>query len=118
MGYDVKLVDPQGLPYCLDTPHFEGGQGPVGGQDKTKLYVTYNYSFFFREALHKDGLRVLDGMLGEDAEYILRNARDRLGGWDDPLTSYWEATASNAARALNVLLEWSTSFPEGVFHVI
>lgn len=125
MSWDVRLVDSETRRSLPVARHVSGGTYPIGGTTSAELNVTYNYSGRFLDAWPEvldarpgDGTlgKMLDGRTGGETEPLLRVAVAALGG-DDPDRSYWNASAGNAAHALQILLGWAREHPAGVWEV-
>lgn len=114
MSYGVALkVDGK---FVQVERHVEGGVFAAGGTHQADLYVTFNYSPFFREHIDSEQrLYWLHGKTGAACIARLESAVAALGTERDP--DYWKATAGNAGYALSILLKWAKEHPEAVFDV-
>lgn len=96
--------------------HTDGGAYATTGTGDAILYITYNYSVFYCEALNSDaGLRLLDGARAAIVTEALRSAVEKLGV--ERSGDYLESTPGNAGYALSILLKWAEEHPDGVFEV-
>ena len=125
MSFEVYLVDKKGEPVQVET-HAEGATIKIdkpfavdnmimGGTSDAEMSITYNYNKYYRETLHPDGLRYLDGMKAKKAIPMLRKAIKQLG--TKPHYDYWTATPGNAGNALATLLTWAEQYPNATFVV-
>ena len=120
MSWWVSLEDENGR--SLSVPrHTEGGTFVLGGTDEAELNVTYNYSARFREAWpeelrgHGALTQMLNGLTGADTIPLLEQAVAKLG--TDRSADYWEPSAGNAGAALDTLLSWARTHPQGRWRV-
>ena len=108
MSYDISIVyrDYDGETVRFDKRHnFRQGTYPIGGSDRAKLNITYNYAPIFRRVLElENGIWDFDGMDIYDTIPILEKAIAALGD-AEPSEDYWEATDGNAKQALQQLLD-------------
>ena len=113
MSYWVYLQD-EGKSVTVSN-HKEGGTHAVSGTTQAELNITYNYGSFYRDHLHKDGLKGLHDKKAKDCVNALACAVSVLGTERDD--DYWANTPGNAGYALSILLEWARIHPEAVFIV-
>lgn len=116
MSYDLWLRDPVTEETLLaEVPHHcRGGTYMVGGDNRLKFNITYNYAKFYYKVFGELGVRAIYGKTGAEAIPILKDAISKLGDDVDP--NYWNATEGNAKKALHVLLSFSQIRPDGVWH--
>lgn len=115
MSYDIELVDPiANEVLILDNPHhMRGGTYCIGGENRCKLNITYNYSGHFHKVFGENGIRTLYGLTGAASIPVLRKAISQLG--DDVDDNYWKSTEGNAKRALLQLLALAEMRPDGIW---
>ncbi len=117
MSYDIELRHPvTGDTLRLDEPHhMRGGTYQVGGTNKARLNITYNYSRHFVAAFEDEsGVRCIYGMTGADSIPVLKAAARKLGS--DVDEDYWQPTEGNAKAAIMQLLALARMRPDGVWH--
>ena len=118
----------------------KGGQYRLGDDDEDvsdgdlELYVTYNYSWYFYEAIDKDhGVRSVYGMKAGEAADRLEKALPKLDemiaeekrtgkvlsetwgvgeDYDDESTDYWAVSAKNAEKAVEALISLCRLAPD------
>jgi hypothetical protein len=121
MSYAIYLNDPI-TKECLlldSKHHMRGGTYCVGGEDRAKLNITYNYAKHFYRVFDKEpdtkglGVRTIYGMTGAESIPVLKAAIAQLG--DDVNEDYWAATEGNAKRSLLQLVALATMRPDGVW---
>jgi len=125
MSFKVYLVDKNREPVQVET-HAEGGTIKIdkpfvvdnmimGGTSDAEMSITYNYNKYYKETLHPDGLRYLDGMKAKKVIPILRKTIKILG--TTPHYDYWTSTPGNAGHTLATLLTWAEQYPNATFVV-
>lgn len=115
MSYDIELIDPITREVLvLDKPHFmRGGTYCVGGDDRARLNITYNYSPHYCRVFGDSGIRELYGKSGAESIVMLDDAISMLG--DDTDDNYWASTEGNAKRALMQLRSLAQMRPDGIW---
>ncbi len=114
MSYDVQLIDPVTREVLeIDEPHLlRGGTYCLGGDDRLRFNVTYNYANHLYRVL-PDGLRGLYGKTGAESIPIIEAGILQLG--DDVDDDYWQPTEGNVKRALCALKALAQLRPDGVW---
>ena len=104
MSYDITIESADGESLHFPHPHnIAGGTYAMGGTTEAWLNVTYNYTAFFHQVWNGVGIQALNGKKVEDAIPELERGVEMLG--TDNTDRYWDATAGNAGKALDSLLE-------------
>jgi hypothetical protein len=120
MGWDLSLHNGDQLCY-VEVPHnLKGGTYVVGGTRELWMQVTHNYNTFLAEAL-RDSLDCLQGKTVKETLPLLETAVQVLSQkYDNPMPSekYWDATAGNALKALQDLVDLAKLAPlDATWHV-
>lgn len=112
MSYDVELRDGDGEAVMVEA-HEEGGTYQVGGTNRARLNVTYNYSEVY--SVVGFSLRDLHGKRAGDTLEQLTELVKKLG--TRRFENYWAPTPGNAGHALNILLGWAKAHPDATWNV-
>ena len=100
MSYDIVIKTKTGETLQLPTKHgLAGGTYAIGGTDKARLNVTYNYTRIFIRVLGKNGIRSLYGLTPKESIPVLEAAIAKLGD-AKPNPDYWKSCPGNAKKAL------------------
>lgn len=118
MSYDLYLTDPitKEILTLDEKHHMRGGTYCVGGEDRAKLNITYNYATHYYRVFEPGsdkGIRCIYGMTGADSIPVLQEAADQLKNAVDE--DYWKPTEGNAKRALLQLIALAKMRPDGVW---
>jgi hypothetical protein len=115
LSYDIELVEPTTKETIVFefTHQIKGGTYQMGGTDKAKLNITYNYSPFYYKFLGKKGIRTIYGLTGAESIPLFKKAISNLK--DDVDADYWKATEGNAKKALFGLLTFARLRPDGIW---
>lgn len=113
MSYDVSLCDPV-TGKTLESPERfeEGGTYPLGGTTECSLNITYNYSEVF-------GPLVSD-LHSKTAAETVGGLRGFVAAWPDTRPyerDYWAPTPGNARVAVERLITFADTHPNGVWSV-
>lgn len=121
MGHDIQMVDKEGKELLVEQ-FKEGGTYPLIGSKSAWVSVTYNYAWFFYKFLdNENGIKVIYGKTGREAQPILEKAIEELtskgmgNGDSKQEENYWIPTPTNVTKILRLLKSWCEQHPEGIF---
>jgi len=127
MGWDLSLhkknTETGEAESCyVEVPHnLKGGTYVVGGTRELWMQVTHNYNDFLAEALQESSLDCLQGKTVKETLPLLETAVQVLSQkYNNPMPSerYWDATAGNALKALQDLVDLAKLAPlDATWHV-
>lgn len=116
MSYDCSIVNEDGVLYQFPVKkEFQGSIYVVGGNKAAWLSVTYNYAEWIRKALGMS-LFELDGKKAAETISILKKGVSSLPDTDDG-SSYWDDSGYQTRKALEILLFFAVSFPDGYWKI-
>lgn len=116
MSYDCSIVDNDGVLYQFPVKkEFQGSTYVVGGSKAAWFSITYNYADWIRKALGMS-LFDLDGKKAAETISMLKKGVASLPDTDDG-SSYWDSSGYQTRKALEVLLFFAVSFPDGYWKI-
>ena len=146
MGYEIRLIrngSKAKLRKIKDRELPKAGQFALRDANTVllecdlELYVTYNYSWYFYNAIDKDkGIRVIYGLKAKDAIPLLEAALPKIdkfmdeerktkkvlsttwgvgAAYDEADTNYWSVSARNAKRAVENIIALGKLAPDFTF---